>query len=220
MEIYMAEAIIFIHGMGRKHHSFKSLQKEAERQGYITYNQSYPSTKQKVEVSSEQYIGKALDALKAHAPTKIHFVTHSLGGLLIRYYLSHYTIKNLGAIVMLAPPNQGSHVTERYKSLFWYKTATGVAGQQLGISNNPFLTSLKPINTKLLVIAGTRSSDPWFNSVFDEAHDGKVSVSSTKLTESHEHITIEVGHTFIMNNPKVQKHTFDFLNNYRIDEKL
>lgn len=209
----MAEAIIFIHGMGRKHHSFRKLQKEAKRRGYITYNQTYSSTKQKVEYSSKQYIEKALDSLKVHAPTKVHFVTHSLGGILIRYYLSHYTIKNLGAIAMLAPPNQGSHITERYKNLFWYKTATGVAGQQLGISNNQLLKSLKPINTKLLIIAGSRSSDPWFNSVFDEPHDGKVSVRATKLAEPHKHITVDAGHTFIMNNAEVQKHIFEFLSN-------
>lgn len=206
-----SEAVILIHGMGRSSRSMKKLEVYLQKKGYKTYNRSYPSTIAPVEKSAVHYINSALANISHGATTKVHFVTHSLGGLLVRYYLSHYQIKNLGRIVMLAPPNQGSSVAHRYKNHLWYKWATGHPGQQLYKSNNPLLDNLKPLDTEVGIIAGTRSSDPWFNHVFSDSHDGKVAVEETELPEMKDHLTVSHGHTFIMNKRKVKRHVANFL---------
>lgn len=196
--------------MGRSSRSMKSLERFLKGEGYFTYNQSYPSTVSHVERSSVHYINSALANIP-HSVTRIHFVTHSLGGLLIRYYLSNYTINRLGRVVMLAPPNQGSEVAEKYREHFWYKWMTGMPGQQLHKTNNPLLEQLKPVPAEVGVIAGTSSSDPWFNHVFKSEHDGKVSVESTKLPEMKALLKVHHGHTFIMNKRKVKHHVLNFL---------
>ncbi|GAA0211549.1 alpha/beta fold hydrolase [Kangiella japonica] len=204
------EAVILIHGMGRSSRSMKSLERYLKTKGYLTYNQSYPSTVSQVERSSIHYINSALANIP-HSISKIHFVTHSLGGILVRYYLSKHSIRKLGRIVMLAPPNQGSDVAEKYRAHFWYKWTTGVPGQQLHKTDNELLEKLKPISTEVGIIAGTSSSDPWFNHVFKSEHDGKVSVENTKLPEMKDMITVNHGHTFIMNKRKVKQYILNFL---------
>ncbi|GAA4354398.1 hypothetical protein GCM10023151_00400 [Kangiella marina] len=200
----------------------KRLETYLNKKGYVTYNRSYPSTVAGVERSAVHYINSALANISRDEVSKIHFVTHSLGGLLVRYYLSNHKIKQLGRIVMLAPPNNGSPVAEKYRDRFWYRWMTGVPGQQLHKSNNPLLEKLDPIYTDVGIIAGTRSSDPWFNHVFDGEHDGKVAVADTKLTEMKDLITVKHGHTFIMNKRKVKDHIVNFLatgNFYRQQER-
>lgn len=197
--------------MGRTHRSMKKLETYLKSLGYVTYNRSYPSTVANVERSSIHYINSALANLPYQSISKIHFVTHSLGGLLVRYYLSNHQIKSLGRIVMLAPPNQGSEVAQRYRHHFWYKWATGVPGQQLHQVENQLLKQLKPLNTDVGIIAGTRSSDPWFNHVFNHPHDGKVSVEGVKLPEMKDFLTVGHGHTFLMNKMSVKNHISNFL---------
>ena len=197
--------------MGRSSRSMRRLEHYLQDKGYITYNQSYPSTVAEVERSSVHYINSALATIPREDISKIHFVTHSLGGLLVRYYLSNHSINNLGRIVMLAPPNNGSKVAERYRHKFWYKWITGKPGQQLYQKDNPLLQNLKPLEAEVGIIAGTRSSDPWFNHVFDIEHDGKVSVEDVKLNEMKDLLKVKYGHTFIMNKTKVKRHIYNFL---------
>ncbi len=206
----MAEAVILIHGLGRTHWSLKRLEKRLRKMGYNTYNQSYPSTKQTIDQSAESYISEALTHLKAEQFEKIHFVTHSLGGILVRYYLSNHKLNNLGRIVMLAPPNHGSEIADKFQNKWWYKMATGPSGQQL-TESSPLYQQLEPLNTDVAVIIGNRSSDPWFNFLFNGEHDGKVSVASAKLEENHQLEVVNCGHTLLMESRTVMNYITKFL---------
>ncbi|WP_223670793.1 esterase/lipase family protein [Kangiella shandongensis] len=217
------EAVILIHGMGRSHRSMRKLEVFLKAKGYVTYNRSYPSTVANVERSAVHYINSALANISHESISTVHFVTHSLGGLLVRYFLSNHQMKKLGRIVMLSPPNQGSEVAERYRKHFWYKWITGIPGQQLYQNNNPLLKELKPLKTEVGIIAGTRSSDPWFNHAFEHPHDGKVSVNGAQLPEMKQMIQVPHGHTFIMNKASVKNHIANFLatgNFYRPTQKI
>ncbi len=199
-----------IHGLGRTQWSLKRLEKNIQKQGFTTYNQSYPSTKQTIDQSAESYIGKALESLSAKKFDKIHFVTHSLGGILVRYYLSNHSITNLGKIIMLAPPNHGSEIADNFKDKWWFKLATGPTGQQL-TESSPLYQQLKPLQTDVGIIIGKRSSDPWFNHLFEGQHDGKVSVKSAKLEEEHQLKVVNCGHTLLMENKDVMNAIISFL---------
>lgn len=207
----MKQLVILLHGMGRTHFSMRSLEKYFKRQGYEVLNESYDSRTTPIEVIAVEHIGKLLGSIESDEYEAIHFVTHSLGGIMLRYYLSHHTIHKLGRIVMIAPPNQGSEVAELYRDKLWYRLATGKPGQQLYMHNNPLLRELKPMPTDVGIMIGTKSSDPWFNHAFAGPHDGKVSVQSARLPEMKDFITVDHGHTFIMNNKKIQQNIKYFL---------
>lgn len=207
----MKQLVILLHGMGRTRFSMCSLEKYFKSQGYQVLNESYDSRTKPIEVIAEEHISKLLQSVNMDDLEAVHFVTHSLGGIMLRYYLSHHAIEKLGRIVMIAPPNQGSEVAELYRDKLWYKLATGKPGQQLYIHNNPLLEQLKPVPVDVGIMIGTRSSDPWFNHAFAGPHDGKVSVESAHLPEMKDFITVNHGHTFIMNNKKVQQQIEHFL---------
>ncbi|MBD3652576.1 alpha/beta fold hydrolase [Kangiella sp.] len=207
----MKQLVILIHGMGRTRLSMRSLEKYFQSQGYHVINESYDSRSKPIETIAIEHIEQILQSVDMNNIEAIHFVTHSLGGIMLRYYLTHREIDKLGRIVMIAPPNQGSEVAELYRNKLWYKLATGKPGQQLYINNNPLLEQLKPVPTDVGIMIGTRSSDPWFNHAFAGPHDGKVSVESARLPEMKDFITVNHGHTFIMNNKTIQQQIEHFL---------
>lgn len=207
----MKQLVILIHGMGRTRFSMRSLEKYFQNHGYHVINKSYDSRSKPIETIAIEHIGQLLGSIDSEEYETIHFVTHSLGGIMLRYYLTHHKIDKLGRIVMIAPPNQGSEVAELYRDKLWYKLATGKPGQQLYIHNNPLLEQLKPVPADVGIMIGTKSSDPWFNHAFAGPHDGKVSVQSARLPEMKDFITVDHGHTFIMNNKKVQQQIEYFL---------
>jgi hypothetical protein len=145
--------------------------------------------------------------------TKIHFVTHSLGGILVRKYLQKNNLPDGSRIVMLSPPNHGSEVVDRFKNFFVFKWLYGQAGQELGTQAQSIPSQLKPVQADIGVIAGKKSSVPWFSRIIPGENDGTVSVASTRLKEMNDFITVECGHTFIMNNRDVMDQTVFYLQN-------
>ncbi len=197
------ECVIILHGMGRTKNSMNRLEKSLVKDNYVVWNESYPSTAESIEKLAMDHIEKGLAFCnKAEAKT-IHFVTHSLGGIMVRYYLQDNEIDNLGKIVMLSPPNKGSEVADFLKNIFVYKLVMGPAGQQLGTDSNSLPKSMRPIDANVGIIAGNKTLDPWFSPLIPGADDGKVSVESAKLEEMSDFMVVESTHAFIMRNAQV-----------------
>ena len=214
-----AECTILLHGLGRTHQSMAKIEDSLTFSGYKVWNESYPSRDQSIEQLASLTIETALKYCRSENATPINFVTHSLGGILIRFYLQDNNIEGLGKIVMIGPPNQGSEVVDLLGELKIFQRLLGPAGGQLGTSDQSVPNKLGPLKTPIGIIAGTRSSDPWFNSIFDGDNDGKVSVESTKLDEMTDFVTVEHGHTFIMRQRNVIQFILQFLKTGSFDTK-
>lgn len=186
------------------------LQFALENGGYDVVNPGYPSTERSIE-SLSTVVGEAIADCRYLDAERIHFVTHSLGGILVRVYFQNHQVPEAGRVVMLAPPNHGSEVVDSYKDQWWFQKATGPAGQQLGTGAESLPRRLKPIPLEIGVIAGTKSSDPWFSGLFPADHDGKVSVQSAALPEMKDLLRVETGHTFMMSSPDIIEQVKTFL---------
>lgn len=173
--------VILLHGLGRTPLSMKRIEWTLQGQNYRVINVAYPSTRVSVQDAADHWLDGVLKTRVTDPTAKIHFVGHSLGGIVLRQYLTNHEIPNLGRVVMLAPPNHGSELADRLRNNCLYRLATGPAGQQLGTSEGSVPNQLGPVDFELGVIAGDRSFNPLFSSWIPGPDDGKVSVRSARI---------------------------------------
>lgn len=208
--------VVVLHGIARTWRSMRSLSKFLETQGYAVLNVDYPSRRLSLE-SLVQYVQEEVAAFNQDSKRKIHFVGYSLGGLLARGVIHRHRPANLGRVVQLAPPNQGSEVADFWKNNFLYQWIFGPAGQELGVEDKSFARILGPVDYELGIIAGSRPWDPFSSAMIEGTNDGKVSVESTKVAGLTDHIIIPVSHTFIICRAEVHRQTVHFLKNGKFD---
>ncbi len=213
--------VIVLHGLGRTPFSMNTMAGQLNIEGYSVCNQGYPSRKQSLEVLSS-YVANAIAKAERNGVENIHFVTHSMGGILLRYYLQHQDLPEGSRIVMLAPPNKGSEVIDKMGQWIWFSRLMGPAAMQLSTGKQSMPNRMRGVDAQIGVIAGKNSSDPWFNWLFNGEHDGKVSVESAQLNEMTDFIVVPRGHTMIMRDSLVQTQTAYFLQNGRFlsDDEL
>lgn len=204
------DCVVLLHGLGRTSYSMSSLEEELAQSGYLTVNENYPSREKNIDQLT-LVVGDGITQCKNLGAQTVHFVTHSLGGILVRRYFQNHVVPEAKRVVMLAPPNHGSEVVDKFKDKWWFKSFTGLAGQELGTGATGIAGQLKPVPLEIGIIAGTESLDPWFAGTIAEPNDGKVSVASTKLAEMKDFITVAHSHTFISSAKIVTNQVKSFL---------
>lgn len=174
-------------------------------------NVEYPSRALPIEALAEPAIDTGLTACNRVAPERIHFVTHSMGGILVRYYLAHHSIPSLGRVVMLAPPNGGSEVVDHLKYVPGFEFVLGPAGKELGTDPYSIPSSLGPVTYPVGVIAGSRTINPILSQYLPNPDDGKVSVASARVDGMTDFLVVEASHPFIMRDTRAIQETLTFL---------
>jgi triacylglycerol lipase len=205
------ECVILLHGLGRTSRSMQTLQRALEQSGYVVANIGYPSRKFPVEQLATGAVERGLAACRKQGASRIHFVTHSLGGILVRYYMRDHDVPELGRVVMLAPPNQGSEVVDAFSRVPGFAAITGPAGLQLGTDPAALPNALGPVTFPVGVIAGTGSINPVFSALHRGENDGTVSVARAGVEGMSDFVRVRASHTFIMRNAQAIRQTLAFL---------
>jgi pimeloyl-ACP methyl ester carboxylesterase len=205
--------VILLHGMAQSSLSMGPLAHDLKREGYRVRNIGYPTRPYDVAGLAKRYLQPVVEDLGAQQP--IHLVTHSLGGILARWYLQDRELPEGSRIVMLAPPNHGSEVADFVRHWPIYRWIMGAVGQQLGTGPDSIVHQLRPITAEVGVIAGNHSLQPWFSWLLPGEDDGTVSVSSTRLQEMRDFLVVDASHTLVMFNGKVRRQVRHFLRHGR-----
>ena len=211
------ECVILLHGLARTSASMDKIASRLQHEGYTVENIDYPSREKKIEELAETAVPEGLDSCRQANARRVDFVTHSLGGILVRYYLSLHQIPELGRIVMLAPPNQGSKVVDRFSIYPGFELINGPAGYQLGTDEKSIPLQLGPADFELGIIAGDQSINPILSSAFEEPNDGKVSIGEARLAGMKDFLVVHHSHPFIMRSEDVIEQIVLFLKNGRFD---
>jgi triacylglycerol lipase len=206
------ECVVLLHGLARTSLSLNTMQEALQEAGYTTANIDYPSREYAIEDLAKIAVGDGLTACRAEENIdKIHFVTHSLGGILVRQYLSTNSIDELGRVVMLGPPNQGSGAVDDMQGVPGFDWINGPAGKQLGKGEDSVPLALGPANFELGVIAGDKTIDPITSAVLENPDDGRVSVDDTKIEGMDDFVLVHHSHAFMMRMQKPIELTLAFL---------
>lgn len=204
-----ASCVILLHGLARSADSMNEMAEKLTTAGYTTVNLGYPSRDFAIETLTEKAIPPALE--QCAKDTEISFVTHSLGGILVRQYLQEHDIDGLHRVVMLGPPNQGSEVVDKLRDVPGFHWLNGDAGLELGTETGSVPQQLGPANFDVGIIAGNKSINWILSLLIPGDDDGKVSIERSKLAGMNDHIVMPTTHPLMMNNNDVIEQVIHYL---------
>lgn len=205
------EAVILLHGLARSARPMEKLARAARDAGYVPFNRGYPSTTATVRALVDAHLAPLVrEALAAGAP-RVHFIGHSMGGILIRQYLAAYELPQVGRVVMIGTPNRGSELVDRLGRLAPFGWINGPAGHELGTGPDSLPNRLPPATYEAGIIAGTRSYNPAYSAMIRGPNDGKVSVERAQLDGMRDLLVLPVNHTFMMGDAVVVRQSIHFL---------
>ena len=205
------DGVVLLHGISRTSRSFRKMQAALEAAGYAILNLDYASRRKALEGLAED-IHPSIQRFAEGAGGAVHFVCHSMGGLLARAYIARYRPERLGRVVMLGTPNSGSEIADRLRHFRPYRAFFGPAGQQLGTLRDAALNALfPPVDYPVGIIAGNRSIYPIASTLLPKPHDGRVSVENTKLDGMADHIIVRTSHPWLVRNSVAIAQTIAFL---------
>lgn len=202
------ETVVLLHGLGRTRAAMWPLAARIEKAGFDVVRIGYDSLRHSPEQILAE-VSRQIDTCCAHRPEPVHFVGHSLGGLMIRGYLAGHQVPTLGRVVLIATPNSGTPLVDAYGDAWWMGLA-GPTAKRLGTGLESFPNSLPKPDYPVGVIAGTREYWP-IKDLIPGEHDGLVPLESTRIDGMVDFITVDSNHAFLRYSQEVADQTIAFL---------
>ncbi len=209
-----AESVIVVHGLGRTPVSMAILVSRLEDAGFRVVSFRYPSTSEPMEALVDR-LQAEVEGCCGNETETVHFVTHSMGGVLVRSYLFQRPQVHQGRVVMLSPPNQGSELIDAFADSPLLRSVLGPAAARLGTDSAGIAHQLGPVRFSLGVITGDRSLNPLGSWLIPGPDDGKVGVDRAAVDGAAAFMILPATHTFIMNRKDVAEEVVHFLRNGR-----
>ncbi|RJP95628.1 MAG: alpha/beta hydrolase [Desulfobacteraceae bacterium] len=206
------EVVYLLHGLGRSKFAMWVLASRLEDAGFSVNNIGYSSINRSPEEILLDVSGQINETLPGNNQT-VHFVGHSLGGLMIRAFLENTKIKNLGRVVLIGTPNRGTTLVDNYQDSWWMQMA-GPTALALSTDKKSFPNSIADPYYPVGIIAGI-SEDNDNEDILPGKDDGLVPLESTKISGMTDMIIIQSNHWMLRYDQEAASQTIEFLRNAR-----
>ena len=206
----MSEHIVLIHGLWMNGWDMGLLQYRCRRAGYAATRFKYDSTGR----SPGENAGRLAALTDALGAEQLHFICHSLGGLVLRQYLARFPLARSGRVVMLGTPNNTSQAARTVAGWPGGPRLLGKSMEQGLLGPLPAWPDARPLG----VIAGTlRLGAGMLLGALPKPNDGAVAVAETRLSGMRDHITLPVSHAGLLLSGRVFKQARHFIENARFE---
>jgi len=204
--------VVLIHGLGRSRRSMWLVGLWLKFCGYRVKSIGYPSHRSSIADAVQNHINPALARLEIEEGAKVHFVTHSLGGIVFRAWAAQRDPAfPLGRAVLLAPPNQGSQIIDELRQWGWVRWFLGPVSAELGTDANSTPNKLGPLPPETGVIMGNKDTLPIFRRLLGEESDGVVTIASSHGEGEADYVLLPTNHATIILQPAVFRAVNRFL---------
>lgn len=210
--------VVLLHGLNGSTRATRNAQRMLVAAGYHVVNEAYRSRSDTIEGLARHVMPDRLDKCRATGARQVHFIAHSMGGMLVRYYLKHHRVSELGRVVMVGPPNQGTELVDRLSFIPLFKLVGGRAARQLGTDPESLPQQLGKVNFELGVIAGSHTLNPIYSLLIPGPDDGQVAVERTKVRGMKDFLLVPFDHTLMMRKDEVIEQMIHFLEQGRFAE--
>lgn len=218
-----APTVVLLHGLNRTHRSMARLADALRASGRRVVNLDYPSSTLRVADLALWLAARLQRCCAGPVAARIDFVTHSLGGIVLRALRRRDSALGMGPaiaigrVVMLSPPNRGSELVDVLAGSAAFRLLTGPAGQELGTGVNSVPNRLGEVDFELGVVAGCSSLNPVHSWIIPGIDDGTVAVARTRVQGMRDVVTVRASHSFIMQDAEAIRQTLLFLQEGRFD---
>jgi pimeloyl-ACP methyl ester carboxylesterase len=192
------DCVVLLHGIGMRAYVMKRIETALRAEGYRTVNLSYPSRRMPFEQIAGEYLPARLREHDVARAPRVHFVTHSMGSLVVRKLIQDARPANLGRVVMIGPPNQGSAAADRAKESALLRKFLGGNLVRLGTGEDAIARTLGPADFEVGIIAGEVALNPVFGDALGGRNDGAVAVESAKLDGMRDFLVVPYSHTVML----------------------
>jgi len=205
------DTVVLLHGVGMGPWTMRPLATTLRQAGYHVVNVGYPSRTLTLEQLASDYLPAQLQAAGCGSAARLHFVTHSMGSIVLRLYLRDHCPANLGRVVMLGPPNHGSTAADHAADSAPLRWLLGRNLRRLGTGPDAITRELGPADFELGVIAGNASINPLAARWLDGPNDGAVTVASARLEGMRDFLVVPWAHTPMLWRRQVGAQVLAFL---------
>lgn len=206
------DTVVLIHGLGRTRRSMWLVGMWLKFCGYRVTSIGYPSHRVSIAEAVERHIGPKLAELEFAEGSRVHFVTHSLGGIVFRAWAARRDPAfPLGRAVLLAPPNRGSEIIDELNQWRWVRWLLGPVSAELGTNADSTPNSLGPLPPETGVIMGSKDTLPFFRHLLGDESDGVVTISSSRGDGEADFALLPANHATIILQPAVFRAVHRFL---------
>jgi len=212
--------VVLLHGLNRTRCSMARLEAALAARGRRVVNLGYPSAAHGVKALAALLLDRLQRCCEADLARGLDFVTHSLGGILVRALAARVPALPIRRVVMLAPPNRGSELADVLRDSAAYRLLTGPVGQQLGTGADSVPNRLGAVDFELGIIAGRTSLNPLHSWLIPGPDDGTVAVARTRVDGMRDHVLVDASHSFIVYDPEAVRQALHFLDHGRFDHRI